>query len=619
MPKRAALAKRVESARSKQALAARQAARIETKAGSSFAAAQSYGQISPGTSLSRVLHTSQLDTISTAGSDEQYVDVNFDLVADQRRTFDAQGGSFDIAVGKSGARYEVYSAIDDRGTPSPTDDRRTGVLLVANDSNGDFVRDSFASFDLGRDWNLPSAAAVASGEDRAGHEFVIVSSSGFYNFADPNDPDNEPSAGVVLLVRDPVRGGFDGSLSRVLVRVGSNQLNNANGLALLPNNDLLIADSSSHELRIVRDTNQDGLPDTLDSSPYYSYQFSDDGPLDVAVNSRGVLFSHGYGSNTVMLAIYDTNGDGRGDHEEVAAEGLSLDNRLIFHGLAVDREGTVYVIEDAAGAADSVQEGGNGGVPQIDAFPDPGLNGILRDGAVFASVDQSASQALSGLAFGADPNLGPVGHLTITNSASRTGNATSDGLATISGPNLTFGATGATEEDAARAGVYVTVEGQTARVLSFNNSQLNISVPKNVSAGPATVVVFNFSDVIAADDISIAGANPGIFAAPQSGTGSAIALLASALRYTAGPFDSKTNGQPSVVVIYGTGWRNALPLAASIGGKSATVQYAGPAGDFPGLDEVVVEIPSGISGNAAVLVTDSAGHSSQSGVVIGIK
>jgi hypothetical protein len=79
---------------------------------------------------------------------------------------------------------------------------------------------------------------------KAGREFVIISSSGYYNSSDPNDPNNEPSPGVILLVRDPATGGFDNSRTRRLVQVGDNQLYNANALALLPNNELLIADFS---------------------------------------------------------------------------------------------------------------------------------------------------------------------------------------------------------------------------------------------------------------------------------------------------------------------------------------------------------------------------------------
>src|SRR5207237_4461017 len=113
------------------------------------------------------------------------------------------------------------------------------------------------TFDRERYFSLPAAVAVVSGTSRAGREFVIVSSSGYFNSNNPNDPNNEPSAGVVLLVRDTNTNGFDNSLSRSLVSVGSNQLNNANALALLPNNNLLIADFDSTELRIVRDTNND--------------------------------------------------------------------------------------------------------------------------------------------------------------------------------------------------------------------------------------------------------------------------------------------------------------------------------------------------------------------------
>jgi hypothetical protein len=345
--------------------------------------------IGPGTRLSRVLHTSQLSLSSSAGTDEQFVDRTGDLVADERTTFDSIGGSFDIAVGKSGARYEVYSAT--------LNNTLVGVLVVALDTNGDYVVNSSSTFNLQRDFGLPSAAAVVSGTSKAGQEFVIVSSSGYFNSADPNDPNNEPSPGIVLLVRDPNTGGFDNSRSRELVRVGNNQLFNANALALMPNNDLLIADFRSDELRIIRDSDGDGMPDTLDNVAYYSYPFSDDSPLDIAVNSRGVVFSHSAGNDTVMLAIYDDNADGRGDRDEVVVEGLSIDNNLFLHGMAVDRKGSVYVIEDASASFDGAS--GNGGTARIDAFPDPNQDGFLQNGKIFTQAD-SGSLGLSGLGFG---------------------------------------------------------------------------------------------------------------------------------------------------------------------------------------------------------------------------
>jgi hypothetical protein len=330
---------------------------------------------------------------SSAGTDEQFVDRNGDLVADERTTFDSTGGSFDIAVGRSGARYEVYSA-----TLNGT---LVGVLVVALDTNADYQIDSSTTYNLRTDFSLPSAAAVVTGNSKAGREFVIVSSSGYYNAANPNDPNNEPSPGIILLVRDPATGGFDNARSRELVKVGDNQLYNANALALLPNNDLLIADFNSDELRIVRDTDDDGVPDTLSTTPYYSYRFSNDAPLDVAVNSRGVVFSHSAGNDMVMLALYDDNSDGRADRDEVCVEGLSIDNNLFLHGLTVDGPGNVYVIEDASGLLDGA--GGNGGLPRIDAFPDQLQDGFLSDGSIFSTADNSVSLALTGLAFGALP------------------------------------------------------------------------------------------------------------------------------------------------------------------------------------------------------------------------
>jgi uncharacterized protein (TIGR03437 family) len=574
-------------------------------------AAAALPNIPAGTPLSWILHASQLSLTSSAGTNEQYVDATGNLVADERTPFDGDGGTFDIAVGRSGARYEVFSATLDK--------RRLGVLTLALDTSGDYRRDSSSTYDLERDFGLPSAVAVVAGTSRAGREFVVVSSSGYYNSDNPSDPDNEPSAGVVLLVRDASAGGFDNSRSRSLVHAGSNELNNANALALLPNNDLLIADFDSNELRVVRDTDADGIPDSLDAAPYYSYQFSDDAPLDIAANSRGVVFSHSAGNDTVLLALYDTDANGSADRDEVAAVGLSIDNNLVFHGLTVDREGAVYVILDASGSSDLVAGGGNLGTPFVYAFPDPALNGVLRDGAIFTEADDPQRQALSGLAFGVETVLQPVARLAMTNSASLRGGGTKAGLASIRGEGLTRGLSGRTEAAARARGVSVTLEGRAVPVLSFDDSQVNVYVPEAAGTGVGTAVVYVNGNVIAADDVTLANDNPGLFTAPQTGAGGAIALLVSGMRYTRGPFSATTDGKPTVVALFGTGWRNSLPVRVSIGGKTATVEYAGPSGGFNGLDQINARIPAGVTGTVPVVVTTASGAKSRTDVVVSIK
>ena len=577
-----------------------------------------------GTPLSRLLHTSQLSLISSAGTTEQYVDQTGDLVADERTTFDASGGSYDIAVGRSGSRYEVFTSVDTKGTTSTGDDEPTGVLVVGQDSNGDYLRDPGVplTFDLGRDFKLPSAVSVVSGTSTAGREFVVVSSSGYFNFDDPDDPDNEPSPGVILLVRDPSTGGFDPARTRELVRVGDNRLFNANALALLPSGDLLVADFQSNEIRVVRDTNADRVPDTLETTPFYTFPLSsnaEDAPLDIAANSRGVVFTHTAGNDTRLLAIYDTNGDGFADTDEIAVEGLSVDNNLVLHGLTVGRDGAVYVIEDATGEHDLPADGGNGGTPLVQAFPDPALNGILRDASIFARADDAQTQALSGLSFGVDTVFGPVARLTLTNSASMTGDATSNGLATIKGTGLTRGLAGATQAEAGLRGVQVTIEGASVPVLSFNDSQVHIHVPASLGTGIGSAVVKVGGVVTAADDARISPANPGLFTISQTGEGEAVALLVSGNRYTRSPFPAQLDGQASVIALFGTGWRNSLPVRVTVDGKAAAMSYAGPSGGFPGLDQINVVVPQGTGGAASVLVKTADGSTSRSNVFITVQ
>jgi uncharacterized protein (TIGR03437 family) len=566
-----------------------------------------------------VLHVSQLSLVSAEGTHEEFVDRDGDLQADDRATFDADGGSYDVAVGRTGARYEVFTALDDRGTAATSDDVSTGVLVLALDTNGDYARDSASVFDLGRDFGLPSAVSVVSGTSRAGREFVVVSSSGFFNSENPDDPNNEESPGVVLLVRDPSTGGFDPARSRSLVAVGDDRLFNANALSLLPGGHLVVADFQSNELRVVRDTDDDGLPDKLDPTPFYSFPFDTDAPLDVAANSRGVVFTHPAGNETYMLAVYDADADGFADSDEVCVEGLSIDNNLVLHGLTVARDGTVYVIQDATGESDLAADGGNGGIPHVYAFPDPALNGVLRDGAAFVLADDEFTQAYSGLSFGVETALPPVARLAVTNSASLLGGAPSNGLATLSGAGLTRGLSGATQTEAAALGLRVTVEGVDAPVLSFDDARVHVHVPQSLGTGVASFVVTVGGSVTAADDAAIVGANPGIFTVPQTGAGEAVALLTSGLLYTRAPFPARADGAASEVALFGTGWRNSLPVTVQVGGKAAAVSYAGPSGGFPGLDQLNVRIPDGVSGAAPVVVTTANGATSRAGVFITVQ
>jgi uncharacterized protein (TIGR03437 family) len=114
-------------------------------------------------------------------------------------------------------------------------------------------------------------------------------------------------------------------------------------------------------------------------------------------------------------------------------------------------------------------------------------------------------------------------------------------------------------------------------------------------------------------------ANPGLFTVPQTGAGEVIALLASGMRYTRSPFPAQLGGQPSVIVLYGTGWRNSLPVTVRINNQPATVEYAGPSNSFPGLDQINVRFPAGVGGTLPVVVTTASGAASRNDAVVTIQ
>ena len=165
----------------------------------------------------------------------------------------------------------------------------------------------------------------------------------------------------------------------------------------------------------------------------------------------------------------------------------------------------------------------------------------------------------------------------------------------------------------------MTIEGRTVPVLSFNNSAINIYVPEAAGTGAGSVVVYVQGSVIAADDVLVSNDNPGIFTTTQAGSGEAIALLVSGMQNTRAPFNAKTDGKPSVIALFGTGWRNSLPVTVSIGGQQAIVEYAGASGSFNGLDQINVRIPAGVSGSATVVVHTASGKASRSDVFVSIK
>jgi len=154
-------------------------------------------------------------------------------------------------------------------------------------------------------------------------------------------------------------------------------------------------------------------------------------------------------------------------------------------------------------------------------------------------------------------------------------------------------------------------------------AQINLVLPPNLRPGTGRMTVETQAGPSATTPITIAAVSPGLFSADASGTGvaSGSALLVSAdgtqtplpinnctgtpLVCTAIPINLGSDSDTVYLTLYGTGIRGRSALSAvtaTIGGVSANVQYAGAQPQFPGLDQVNLQISPALRGRGNVRI-----------------
>jgi uncharacterized protein (TIGR03437 family) len=145
--------------------------------------------------------------------------------------------------------------------------------------------------------------------------------------------------------------------------------------------------------------------------------------------------------------------------------------------------------------------------------------------------------------------------------------------------------------------------------------QVNCLMPGGVRAGAATVTITSGDGSLAASAVNIANLAPGLFTANADGQGvpagvvtgprgfQAIAQLDAQGRFVPAPIDLGPPGQSVYLVLFGTGLRfrtNTSPVKVKIGGVDISAGYAGPQGDFSGLDQINIELPRELIGRGEV-------------------
>jgi uncharacterized protein (TIGR03437 family) len=171
-------------------------------------------------------------------------------------------------------------------------------------------------------------------------------------------------------------------------------------------------------------------------------------------------------------------------------------------------------------------------------------------------------------------------------------------------------------------GISVTINGVAAGLSYASNGQINLLTPPGLPDGPVTAVVTNANGTTSTAVLNVARVAPGLFAVRTSGQAVAAAFSQSGSTVTPvfnndgspRPIDPGTAANPTYLLLFGTGIRNAAAanpgdangvaeaVTVTVQGVPATVTYAGAQGTFEGLDQVNLIIPPELAGAGLVQV-----------------
>ncbi|MBS1807705.1 MAG: IPT/TIG domain-containing protein [Acidobacteria bacterium] len=177
--------------------------------------------------------------------------------------------------------------------------------------------------------------------------------------------------------------------------------------------------------------------------------------------------------------------------------------------------------------------------------------------------------------------------------------------------------------------VYVTDANQVERLASLffvSPTQINYLIPEGTVPGKTRVVIVNKGEVVSEGTMQVAAMAPALFTANADGKGAPAAYAVRVKRdnsqstepvaqydavqkkFMPAPINIGPAEEQVFLVLFGTGIRHYSAMnrvSARIAGVDAEVQYAGPQGQYYGLDQVNLRIPRSalVSGEVDLLLT----------------
>ena len=217
--------------------------------------------------------------------------------------------------------------------------------------------------------------------------------------------------------------------------------------------------------------------------------------------------------------------------------------------------------------------------------------------------------------------------LTVVSAASYQPTIAPDSLATIFGVNLARTTVVATLDASGQlpielAATRVEISGQPASLVYVSPGQINFVVPAGTASGTTAVLVRSTDTGVARSGaVTVATTAPGIFSSDASGHGPGAILNAVTFRPSPFLVITPENGADTRtrLAVYGTGFRGATSMTATATDTSGnstnlTVEFAGAAPGFFGLDQLNFIVPAQLDSAGAVTLVISSTDSSSNAV-----
>jgi uncharacterized protein (TIGR03437 family) len=148
--------------------------------------------------------------------------------------------------------------------------------------------------------------------------------------------------------------------------------------------------------------------------------------------------------------------------------------------------------------------------------------------------------------------------------------------------------------------VEVKVNGEPAGLEYVSADQINALLPPDVPSGSAQIAVTVSGTALGPLDVTVAAAAPGIF---STSSGDAAALNDDDDSALVTPATPAKPGETVSLFLTGLDAEDALlPVTATVGGLPASIQYAGPAPGYVGVEQVNLLLPVLAAGRYPVVV-----------------